>query len=654
MASKDDSNMNESDDERDLTSLTWLMELRNQNFSWTNDMKPITLNDVEKHNQNNTECAHDTGGGGQPGAFDKLNLFKYKDNCNNNSVLNNRTVRTSSNKTPITVYDKQLKETSASSDTELNATKRNAIGKSIEKSCRKMNKVVHCHQQQPQQQLLLKRATPLERYEMFVEKVKRVFVEYQKSAINYQTDTTEKPPFNYSHIIGMAMLENGRVTLQQICAWIEKKFAFFRVRKKWNNSIRHNLSLHQCFRKIDRKKFEKGKGGYWELGVDTRKCDRKRIRNRKNAQHRSKHAQQHQQQPPQTQQNQQFSTKKSNTVQETKAVVVVNQPSNQTKVAYNELQKLQTGNYYSDCASAQTNEKQEEARSAICSSALESIVNASEGHLLLDELDIQQNIDVVSCCQQSQPEQEICTTSNVTDAMNCVANVDSLQHNRQQQYQLGTIIISTPAAKYGSISNFAASTGSINCIINGECIDDKTHELKHNFIYINDNEIQTPCENIIMSPYSDKDEITENGSKHNSNCQWHANATLTPFVQYPITTTTKPVSSVLINSVEQERQNLISQTRMPNFVVEQLLQPTGLQYTFRPPLEATATTVTPTVTLNNNNVLIAEQNNQQFLTHDNIRPYIDGIEEEFQYLRSIDNNREDILDSFLDISVSDY
>lgn len=62
---------------------------------------------------------------------------------------------------------------------------------------------------------------------------------YEESATNYQSDIIEKPPFNYSHIIGMAMLENGRrVTLQQICSWIERKFAFFRVRKKWNVSVK--------------------------------------------------------------------------------------------------------------------------------------------------------------------------------------------------------------------------------------------------------------------------------------------------------------------------------------------------------------------------------------------------------------------------------
>jgi len=37
------------------------------------------------------------------------------------------------------------------------------------------------------------------------------------------------------------MLKNGRITLQQLCAWIEAKFAFFRVRKKWNVS---NFKAH--------------------------------------------------------------------------------------------------------------------------------------------------------------------------------------------------------------------------------------------------------------------------------------------------------------------------------------------------------------------------------------------------------------------------
>lgn len=40
--------------------------------------------------------------------------------------------------------------------------------------------------------------------------------------------------------------------------------------------------MNHCFR--NRKREEKGKGGYWELGMDPKKSERKRIRNRKTSQ----------------------------------------------------------------------------------------------------------------------------------------------------------------------------------------------------------------------------------------------------------------------------------------------------------------------------------------------------------------------------------
>uniref|UniRef100_A0A0K8VB62 Forkhead box protein J1-A n=1 Tax=Bactrocera latifrons TaxID=174628 RepID=A0A0K8VB62_BACLA len=482
MPLNNNSNMNESDEEHDLTSLSWLMELRNQNFSWTNDMQQVNLNADEMNNRHNIKWSHEASGG-QKDAYDKTSLFKNKDNSNDkiNYVFNSDYILPAiSNGILLNEFDKQQKEPSSSSDIDKNITKRNCIGKSLEKTCRKSFKGMYFQQQQLKVQI--KRATPIERYEIFLEKVKRVLVEYQKSAINYQTDTTEKPPFNYSHIIGMAMLENGRVTLQQICSWIETKFAYFRVRKKWNNSIRHNLSLHQCFRKIDRKKFEKGKGGYWELGVDPRKCDRKRIRNRKSSQHKIRQMQhQHQHQPQKLQKHPLSKNKNKKITQETKTMVVLNRQS-PINISYKELQKLKTGSYYSDCGQQQVNEMH-----TVCPANSTS----ASSHLLLDELDIQQNIDVVSCCQQSQQEHKIFITSmaeEIPAAINSVPNdnspktIELLQNSKLQQYQLGTIIISAPTTKYGSISDFAASTGSINCFINGDYIDDKTHKLQHSFV----------------------------------------------------------------------------------------------------------------------------------------------------------------------------
>lgn len=116
-------------------------------------------------------------------------------------------------------------------------------------------------------------------------------------------DPLEKPPFNYAQIIAMAMMDRGRMTLKDICKWIQEHFAYFRYNKNWNvcawiilifimydlisydwnlqNSIRHNLSLHFCFTKIARDKTEKGKGGYWELSMNTMKSEKKRVRNRR-------------------------------------------------------------------------------------------------------------------------------------------------------------------------------------------------------------------------------------------------------------------------------------------------------------------------------------------------------------------------------------
>ncbi|EAT48973.1 AAEL000041-PA [Aedes aegypti] len=121
---------------------------------------------------------------------------------------------------------------------------------------------------------------PTARFNKFIAQVRRSRESYDKRKEQYTSvaNATEKPPFNYAQIIAMAMLDEGRMTLKQICKWIQEKFAYYKVHKNWNNSIRHNLSLSFYFTKVSRAKDEKGKGGYWELSMDASKSERKRIR----------------------------------------------------------------------------------------------------------------------------------------------------------------------------------------------------------------------------------------------------------------------------------------------------------------------------------------------------------------------------------------
>ncbi|KAI0359951.1 winged helix DNA-binding domain-containing protein, partial [Trametes cingulata] len=57
-----------------------------------------------------------------------------------------------------------------------------------------------------------------------------------------------------------------RLTLQEIYHALEERFEWFRMNrhdKSWQNSIRHNLSLYKCFRRMPKPITEPGKGSYW-------------------------------------------------------------------------------------------------------------------------------------------------------------------------------------------------------------------------------------------------------------------------------------------------------------------------------------------------------------------------------------------------------
>ncbi|XP_077522869.1 forkhead box protein N3-like isoform X2 [Amblyomma americanum] len=91
---------------------------------------------------------------------------------------------------------------------------------------------------------------------------------------NPQVHVTSKPPYSFSCLIFMAIEESAGKALpvKDIYAWILGHFPYFqRAPTGWKNSVRHNLSLNKCFRKVDKDKGQNiGKGSLWCIDPEFR------------------------------------------------------------------------------------------------------------------------------------------------------------------------------------------------------------------------------------------------------------------------------------------------------------------------------------------------------------------------------------------------
>ena len=69
-----------------------------------------------------------------------------------------------------------------------------------------------------------------------------------------------KPPYSYAALMCMAInsTTEKKATMREILVYIEQNFPYYRSNKKWHGTIRHDLTVNDCFMKSDPRPGQKG------------------------------------------------------------------------------------------------------------------------------------------------------------------------------------------------------------------------------------------------------------------------------------------------------------------------------------------------------------------------------------------------------------
>ncbi|XP_059489464.1 forkhead box protein P1 isoform X3 [Neocloeon triangulifer] len=89
-----------------------------------------------------------------------------------------------------------------------------------------------------------------------------LFLEIQRNREFYK-NADVRPPFTYASLIRQSIIESPdkQLTLNEIYNWFQNTFCYFRRNAAtWKNAVRHNLSLHKCFMRV-----ENVKGAVWTV-----------------------------------------------------------------------------------------------------------------------------------------------------------------------------------------------------------------------------------------------------------------------------------------------------------------------------------------------------------------------------------------------------